>query len=102
MGRLCDMRVAVILKGITRRIIFAVPRVRRFYAHVSQLADENARLREELAGHVAATNSSAAKFDKAKRDLEKITRDRDDLELQLYVLRSDFLRVVGQAEELRL
>jgi hypothetical protein len=96
------MRAAVIFERITRRAILTIPRVRRFYAYTSQLADENSRLRDELSRYVASVDSDAMKLSKAEHDLEFVSRDRDDLELQLYALRSDFHRVVGQAEELRL
>lgn len=67
-------------RSLTRKLALSLPRVRRFYDYTGELRSDR---------------------DKLLRQLACAQKEYTDLELQHYVLRSDFQRVVALNDELR-
>jgi chromosome segregation ATPase len=93
----------------SRRAILKIPRAMRFYEHTQGLAaavealqQQNAALLRELERTAAAANrATREQSEELAPEPERLTRLREDWELQLYVLRSDQQRSVALADEAR-
>jgi len=82
-------------RATSRRLALSIPRVRRFYAYA---ADLRARV-ESLEAELAQRKADRAELGRSSG--QPADQDREDLELQLYMLRSDYQYVVRLLDQSR-
>ena len=101
-------------QSLTRTAARSIPRVRRFYEYADKLAKTKeqlsatvGRLRSKLSAIEAKLAEAEAERIKLATELAKTNdvaeaadKERESLELQLYILTSDFQRAVSQNEQL--
>lgn len=84
----------MMIRSMVRKAALTVPQVRRFY--------ESALAQRQMARKQSKYASGLlAKLEASKRERESLQTEKDSLELQLYVLRSDHQRTVARNQELR-
>jgi hypothetical protein len=82
------------IKGVMRRAALAIPPVRR-------LQDDMRRLHEMLVELQRANGLLRQQLDRETAASETAAKQRDELELRLYVMRSDLNRAMIRSEEFR-
>lgn len=104
------------IHDLSRRIALRIPRIKRFYEYagdlnrsafalqeeVLRLRAEVSNLREENTSLLRRITETSVAGQSAQDAMAELAAERDDLELQLYVLRTDHQRAVRLADELRI
>jgi chromosome segregation ATPase len=83
-----------VIAGVLKRTALMLPRVRR-------LRDEMRQLHDSLDGLRSASAQLQERLDEATAAAQAAVQQRADLELRVYVLRTDLNRAVIRSEELR-
>jgi DNA repair exonuclease SbcCD ATPase subunit len=86
-------------RATSRRLVLSIPRVRRFYEYAADLRAKVESLEAELAQRNAEIRSLLRRAEFERRSAAN--ESREDLELRLYTLQSDYQYVVALLDQNR-